>query len=201
MLTLPHITDQDMVWVAALCVVGAVLGLLYSMTRPKPGDDPVYPADAMADLNERWHETRVSRAPFPHCDSDVLHAPGKCEFCDMYPDFQKLRAEYAVNFTGENKPGFAPCPSEMKRSLETIEKWPGNQPSPLNRRSVGAWTSPDGYRSYPQYANFTAEGDVVTIYARGKETTAGVCGADIAVTLPRAEFDRMVAEVNGEKTT
>lgn len=31
-------------------------------------------------------------APFPHCNSEVLHAPGDCYYCDKYPGMQKLRA-------------------------------------------------------------------------------------------------------------
>lgn len=38
---------------------------------------------------------------FPHCDSRVLHAPGKCEFCDKHPDWQDLRLAWGIAFTGD----------------------------------------------------------------------------------------------------
>jgi hypothetical protein len=67
---------------------------------------------------------------YPHCDPRVLHSPGRCEFCDMYPEHQRARVVARVNFTGEKVPGFRACPSEMRRTLENIERWPGNRPSP-----------------------------------------------------------------------
>lgn len=33
----------------------------------------------------------MSDAPFPHCNAEVLHAPGECIYCDMYPDRQQMR--------------------------------------------------------------------------------------------------------------
>jgi len=70
----------------------------------------------------------------PHCDERVLHRPGKCEYCDAYPDWQDLRVRWAINFTGENANGKTPCPSTLRRPLETIERWPGNRPSPLETK-------------------------------------------------------------------
>lgn len=71
----------------------------------------------------------IDNAPYPHCDSDVLHAPGECEFCDHYPDRQNERAVAGINFTGHSDPDKSKCPSEMRRSLDTIERWPGNRAS------------------------------------------------------------------------
>ena len=65
----------------------------------------------------------------PHCDSNVLHAPGECQYCDMYPEWQELRILMKVNFTGEDLPGREPCPSERMRALSTIEQWGGNRKS------------------------------------------------------------------------
>jgi hypothetical protein len=31
-------------------------------------------------------------APFPHCNSDTIHAPGACYYCDLYADLQLERA-------------------------------------------------------------------------------------------------------------
>lgn len=39
---------------------------------------------------------------FPHCDQRVLHAKGRCEFCDRHPDWQKLREAWGIAFTGES---------------------------------------------------------------------------------------------------
>jgi hypothetical protein len=67
-------------------------------------------------------------ATFPHCDSNVLHAPGECEYCDEYPVFQEMRLLGKVNFTGHNDPTKLPCPATVFRPVETINKWPGNTP-------------------------------------------------------------------------
>lgn len=67
---------------------------------------------------------------FPHCDQRVLHAPGECEYCDRRPDWQALRLAWGIAFTGwvpdENE---IQCPSEKVRSIETINRWPGNRPA------------------------------------------------------------------------
>lgn len=71
---------------------------------------------------------------FPHCDSRVLHAPGKCVYCDLHPEWQELRRHWHINFTGEhyqqdeygNK--YLPCPAEVQRPLGLIERWGGNVP-------------------------------------------------------------------------
>lgn len=70
-------------------------------------------------------------AKHPHCDDLVLHAPGECEFCDLYPRRQRDRQRARVRFTGELV-GFypyetEPCPSEKLRPLDVIEAWPGNR--------------------------------------------------------------------------
>lgn len=67
------------------------------------------------------------RAFAPHCDQWVLHAPGRCQHCDKYSDWQKMREMWDVNFTGERDPNKRPCPSEERRPLERIERWGGNR--------------------------------------------------------------------------
>lgn len=69
----------------------------------------------------------VTTGTFPHCDSRVLHAPGECQFCDMYPLAQAQRRDAGLNFTGHHEAGKATCPSELARPLEVIERWPGNR--------------------------------------------------------------------------
>lgn len=66
---------------------------------------------------------------FPHCDSRVLHAPGFCEYCDRYSDWQNLRRMWKINFTGQTIPGNIPCPSETRRPLDVINRWQGNRPN------------------------------------------------------------------------
>lgn len=65
---------------------------------------------------------------YPHCDNLVLHAPTVCMFCDKHPKQQQQRIKDKINFTGQNNPNFKPCPSTLRRSLETIENWHGNVP-------------------------------------------------------------------------
>jgi hypothetical protein len=66
----------------------------------------------------------------PHCDSSILHAPGICEYCDKYPDWQYYRSLARIAFTGaENELGderTAPCPSTHFRSPEKRDLWGGN---------------------------------------------------------------------------
>lgn len=64
--------------------------------------------------------------PMAHCDQTILHAPGKCQYCDHYPEAQKIRQFWRINFTGENDPDKAPCPSEYFRPAEVRDRWPGN---------------------------------------------------------------------------
>jgi hypothetical protein len=67
---------------------------------------------------------------FSHCDQDVLHAPGECSYCDTHPEAQRARKEAGINFTGHRKEGMLPCPSEKRRPLVSINRWPGNRPLP-----------------------------------------------------------------------
>lgn len=62
----------------------------------------------------------------PHCDQSILHAPGACEYCDHYPEWQEMRERQRINFTNENDPDKAPCPSTYFRSAEVRDRWPGN---------------------------------------------------------------------------
>ena len=76
----------------------------------------------------------------PHCDGSVLHAPGKCEYCDMNPEWQALRQVWRINFSDENDPQKTPCPSTMDRPASVINKWGGNvarpgEPQPVRETS------------------------------------------------------------------
>lgn len=71
-----------------------------------------------------------SESIFPHCDTQVLHAPGECLYCDKMPARQALRIVWDIAFTG-HKPveGEMPCPSDKKRGLGQAHLWSGNAPT------------------------------------------------------------------------
>jgi hypothetical protein len=75
------------------------------------------------------------RAYAPHCDQSILHAPGVCEYCDKYDDWQQYREVARINFTGEDSPHKAPCPSLHFRTAEKRDTWGGNVPN-------GSWLPP-----------------------------------------------------------
>jgi hypothetical protein len=65
----------------------------------------------------------------PHCDSNVLHEPGSCVYCDKHADtLQKYRKEFGINFTGVHNSDKVMCPSECRRPVDTINRWHGNIP-------------------------------------------------------------------------
>lgn len=70
----------------------------------------------------------TGRAHAPHCDSSILHAPGECRYCDMYPEWQEYRKVARIAFTNEMAEGKAPCPSVWYRSPEVRDLWHGNVP-------------------------------------------------------------------------
>lgn len=55
----------------------------------------------------------------PHCNVEVLHAPGECEFCDKFPGRQQLRIASETPFS----------PVE--------QAWLGNRPE--GYRDLQAW--------------------------------------------------------------
>lgn len=76
---------------------------------------------------------------FPHCDSNVLHAPGECVYCDGQPGLQSLRERLGINFTGHYDEDKEPCPAEMHRDLDTINRWPGNTPRTSHVTLTDVW--------------------------------------------------------------
>lgn len=67
---------------------------------------------------------------FPHCDSEVLHAPGECAVCDLYPGRQQARVNGRVAFSGHDPvPGQDPCPADERRPKDSVSwhgHWGGN---------------------------------------------------------------------------
>jgi hypothetical protein len=70
------------------------------------------------------------RAYAPHCDASVLHSPGTCRYCDESPDWQAYRMVAHINFSNENDPHRAPCPSDFFRTPRDRDHWYGNVAQP-----------------------------------------------------------------------
>lgn len=83
--------------------------------------------DAFA--NEVITHPMENRFRYPHCDQNVLHAPGECEYCDKLPEVQQARERFGVNFTGHYDQHKVLCPAERLRPETTINKWGGNRPA------------------------------------------------------------------------
>lgn len=84
--------------------------------------------DRLAKAEQADLEARTAPvAAMPHCDAAVLHAPGECVYCDRYPEWQRHREMARINFTGHHDPDRVLCPSETRRPLENINRWPGNR--------------------------------------------------------------------------
>lgn len=80
-------------------------------------------------------------APFPHCDSFILHAPGTCDCCDHYPRAQADRMLNGIAFTNDSpehikKHGLKLCPAVERRPLHIISQWCGNVPQKKGRVNV-----------------------------------------------------------------
>jgi hypothetical protein len=44
---------------------------------------------------------------YPHCNSEVLHAPRTCHYCDAYPNRQAMRAASSTPFTPPEANGWS----------------------------------------------------------------------------------------------
>lgn len=124
-------------------------------------------------------------APYPHCDSRTLHAPGSCQYCDHYPDFQQARLADGVNFTGETIPGLKPCPSDAARGVGGSHVWPGNRPRPVSgetQAGVQDVRHAQGDRDrleaagVTHFQNFEAAGDAPENMGRGTDLIRGGLG-------------------------
>lgn len=76
---------------------------------------------------DRWRPPHYEAHPdgFPHCDDRILHAPGECSVCDLYPVKQKGRVAARIAFTGHTPvPGQDPCPADEARPPGT-DRWHG----------------------------------------------------------------------------
>ena len=75
----------------------------------RPSVGPATPSGASTANREERHFA-------PHCDARILHAPGECWACDLYPDWQELRVKWGICFTGQKPmPWELPCPADNAR--------------------------------------------------------------------------------------
>lgn len=44
---------------------------------------------------------------YPHCNSEVLHAPGRCVYCDHFPERQMMREAGGTPFTPDESNGWS----------------------------------------------------------------------------------------------
>lgn len=45
--------------------------------------------------------------PYPHCNAEVLHAPGRCVYCDAFPERQRMREAGGGGFTPDEANGWS----------------------------------------------------------------------------------------------
>lgn len=43
----------------------------------------------------------------PHCNQDVIHAPGECYYCDKVPELQRIRQASGTPFTPNESNGWS----------------------------------------------------------------------------------------------
>jgi hypothetical protein len=77
------------------------------------------------------------QAQMPHCDAAILHAPGQCQYCDAFPEWQRLRQMWRINFTGQLEIECCPCPSTWSRSPADRDLWTGNRRVPYLASAEG----------------------------------------------------------------
>jgi hypothetical protein len=76
-------------------------------------------------FRRKSNKEETTMAEYPHCDSEILHLPKTCVYCDMYPRLQAVRIAARINFTNEEDPTKAPCPAVARRG-NSVNFWHGN---------------------------------------------------------------------------
>jgi len=96
--------------------IGAALGE-YVPPKTPLAEQPVPGTRAAPSVLAAARETlEEGRAFAPHCDARILHQPGECWSCDLYPDWQALRKLWGIAFTGRQPAGDQlPCPADHSR--------------------------------------------------------------------------------------
>lgn len=67
-------------------------------------------------------------AEFPHCNTDVIHEPGVCAYCDRFPHLQEARKASGRQFSN------------------VVQAWPGNSPD-----GYGDWYFPEPMQYVPKW--------------------------------------------------
>ena len=79
----------------------------------------------------------MSDYQYPHCNTEVLHAPGTCRYCDEFPDRQAMRTASGTSFT----------PAEANGWHGNVAQ-PGPRP-PVPERSWSGLTTANGRCARP----------------------------------------------------
>lgn len=115
-------------------------------TPEEDAQDGKVPGTAGHELVAARELLERERAFAPHCDARILHAPGECWACDLYPDWQALRVKWGIAFTGHQPKDevlrvdqreepvavrrMLPCPADFNRppdSPSDHRQWGPNQ--------------------------------------------------------------------------
>lgn len=74
----------------------------------------------------------MTDAPYPHCNTEVLHAPGTCAYCDEFPDRQAQRVASNTPFTPAEANGWY---GNVAQPKAWVDPW-AEQPAGGGRVSV-----------------------------------------------------------------
>lgn len=78
----------------------------------------------------------------PHCNTEVLHAPGECYYCDRYPERQRVRAASGTPFTPNEANGWSgnvAAKAGETHSHLGATYLVGGDPEPFHTGRVGGW--------------------------------------------------------------
>lgn len=94
-------------------------------------DEPTYPGEVARQAYMR--AVTLDGQTFPHCDSRILHARGKCDYCDQRPEWHEIRNALGLAFTESATDRDHPymCPAEaavLAGERGELNAWPGNRP-------------------------------------------------------------------------
>lgn len=61
---------------------------------------------------------------YPHCNTEVLHAPGQCKYCDKYPDWQQVRIKKGEPFANDDDTMWHGNVAKPEYNVQLDESWP-----------------------------------------------------------------------------
>lgn len=88
----------------------------------------------------------MSEPEYPHCNTEVLHAPGTCQYCDLYPDRQAMRSASGTPFTPAEANGWY---GNVAQPSAKPAAHPGTEIRHYNICRWGAWRI--GYNFRPDW--------------------------------------------------